>query len=212
MVRVLQIDTSPRYQQSHSRMLAREFVEKWSNYHPETQIIHRDLGLNPVPYIDATWVKAKFTPPDQYTPELAAAIALSDELIDELLSADRYVLSTPMYNFSIPAVLKSYIDHIVRPRRTFDVDESGFKGLVTDKKMLVVTARGSDFRPSSVLAPLDFQEPFLRTVFNFIGITDIQFVNANGLNTRLQEQSLAEVQETLRKLAIAGKNSNLLDV
>ena len=88
MVRVLQIDTSPRHEQSHSRMLAREFVEKWSDRHPKTQIIHRDLGLNPVPYIDATWVKAKFTPPDQYTPELADAIApacrrhiaLSDEL------------------------------------------------------------------------------------------------------------------------------------
>lgn len=201
MVRILQIDTSPRHEHSHSRMLAQEFIEKWSNDHPETTIIHRDLGLNPVPYIDANWVKAKFTLPDQYTPELAATIKLSDDLIDEFLSVDRYVLSVPMYNFSIPAVLKSYIDHIVRPRRTFAVNTSGFKGLVTDKKMLVITARGSDFSPGSALAPQDFQEPYLRTVFNFIGITDIQFINTNGLNTTMKEQSLAEVRTTIRALA-----------
>jgi FMN-dependent NADH-azoreductase len=201
MVRILQIDTSPRLGHSHSRMLAREFAEKWSGYHPEAQIIHRDLGLNPVPYLDATWVKAKFTPPDQYTPELADAIALSDELIDEFLAVDRYVLSTPMYNFSIPAVLKSYIDYIVRPRRTFTGNDGEFQGLVTNKKMLVITARGSDFSSGSAFAPSDFQEPFLRTVFNFIGITDIQFVNANALNSDRREQSLAEASATIRDFA-----------
>jgi FMN-dependent NADH-azoreductase len=201
MTHILHLDTSPRTEQSHSRMLAQEFIEKWRDRHPQTKIIYRDLGLNPIPYIDATWIKAKFTPPDQYTPELVAAIKLSDELIDEFLAADRYVLSTPMYNFSIPAVLKSYIDYIVRPRRTFAVDANGFKGLVTDKKMLVITARGSDFSPGSALAPLDFQEPFLRTVFNFIGITDIQFINANKLNSNLREQSLAEAKTAIQDLA-----------
>jgi FMN-dependent NADH-azoreductase len=200
MTHIMHLDTSPRAEQSHSRMLAREFIEKWSDRHPQTKIIYRDLALNPIPYIDATWIKAKFTPPDQYTPELAAAIKLSDELIDEFLAADRYVLSTPMYNFSIPAILKSYIDYIVRPRRTFAVDTNGFKGLVTDKKMLVITARGSDFSPGSDLAPLDFQEPFLRTIFNFIGISDIQFINANGLNSNLREQSLAEARMAIQEL------------
>jgi FMN-dependent NADH-azoreductase len=201
MVRILQIDTSPRNENSHSRRLAQEFMEKWSDRHPETKIIHRDLGLNPIPYIDATWVKAKFTPPDKYTPELAAAIAISDELIDEFLLCDRYILSVPMYNFSIPAVFKSYIDHIVRPRRTFTATSNGFQSLVSGKKMVVIAARGSDFRPGSALAPQDFQEPYLRTVFNFIGITDIQFINANGLNTDIREQSLAEARTAIRDLA-----------
>lgn len=200
MTYILHLDTSPRAEQSHSRMLAREFIEKWRDRHPQTKIIYKDLGLNLIPYIDATWIKAKFTPPDQYTPELAAAIKLSDELIDEFLAADRYVLSTPMYNFSIPAILKSYIDYIVRPRRTFAVDTDGFKGLVTDKKMLVITARGSDFSPGSDLAPLDFQEPFLRTIFNFIGISDIQFINANKLNSNIREQSLAEARMAIQEL------------
>ena len=201
MAHILHIDTSPRVEQSHSRLLAKTFVEQWSAYNSKAAIAYRDLGLNPVPYIDATWVTAKFTLPDQYTPELANAIKLSDELIDEFLAVDSYVLSVPMYNFSIPATLKSYIDHIVRPRRTFAVEASGFRGLVTGKKMLIITARGSDFRPNSSFAPLDFQEPFLRTVFNFIGITNIQFVNANALNSEIQEQSLAEAKTKLQELA-----------
>lgn len=192
MAHILQIDTSPRGDQSHSRNLAREFVEKWSSYHPETRITHRDLAHDPVPYIDDVWVTAKFTAADQHSPEMAAAISLSDQLVDEFLAADRYVISSPMYNFSIPAVLKSYIDYIIRPKRTFTVDENGFRGLVTGKKLLVVTARGSDFRPGSPYAASDFQEPLLRTMFEFIGITDIQFINANGLRTGLREQSLAE--------------------
>jgi FMN-dependent NADH-azoreductase len=202
MVHILHLDTSPRMEQSHSRRLAQEFVEKWSTHHLGATITYRDLGLNSIPYIDATWIRAKFTPTDQHTPELAATIKLSDELIDEFLAADHYILSTPMYNFSIPAVLKSYIDHIIRPRRTFAVDSNGFTGLVTNKKMLVITARGSDFSPSSAFAPLDFQEPFLRTVFNFIGITDIQFIHANALNSELREQSLAEARTSIQDLSL----------
>jgi len=106
-----------------------------------------------------------------------------------------------MYNFSIPAVLKSYINHIVRPRRTFTADRSGFKGLVTGKKLLFITARRSDFRPGSSFAPLDFQEPYLRTVFGFIGITDTQFINANGLRTDLREQELAQARTAIEELA-----------
>lgn len=89
MTHVLHIDTSPRLERSHSRRLAREFLEQWKPYHPEAMTAHRDLARDPVPYIDDTWVTAKFTPADQYTPELATAIALSDELVDEFLMADR---------------------------------------------------------------------------------------------------------------------------
>jgi FMN-dependent NADH-azoreductase len=201
MSNLLHIDTSPRKEQSFSRTLARKFLETWKNYHPDADITYRDLGLNPLPYIDETWVTAKFTLPDQYTPELADAIRLSDELIDEFLAADRYVISSPMYNLSIPAVFKSYIDYIVRPRRTFTVDEGSFKGLVTGKKILIATARGSDFRPESALAAIDFQEPYLRTIFNFIGITDIQFIHANGLRTERREQALTESNEAIQAIA-----------
>lgn len=201
MTHVLHIDTSPRFDRSHSRSLAREFLEQWKLHHPESTITHRDLAHHPVPYIDDTWVTAKFTSTDEYTPELTAAIALSDELIDEFLAADRYVLSTPMYNFGIPAVLKSYIDYIVRPRRTFAVVPNGFQGLVTNRKMILVQARGSDFRPGSAYDGVNFQEPYLKTVFGFIGITDIESINANGLNTQLRDQELANAKATIQTLA-----------
>lgn len=201
MTHVLHIDTSPRLERSHSRSLAREFLEQWKTHHPEATITHRDLARHPVPYIDDTWVIAKFTSADEYTPELATAIALSDELIDEFLAADCYVLSTPMYNFGIPAVLKSYIDYIVRPTRTFAATGSGFKGLVTDKKMLLVQARGSDFRPGSTYDAVNFQEPYLKTVFGFIGITDIEAIAANGLNTELRDQELKTARTALQTLS-----------
>lgn len=201
MTHVLHIDTSPRLDRSHSRSLAREFLEQWKMHHPDASITYRDLARHPVPYIDETWVAAEFTPANEYTPELATAIALSDELVDEFLVADHYVLSTPMYNFGIPAVLKSYIDYIVRPRRTFAATENGFKGLVTDKKMILVQARGSDFRPGSTYDAVNFQEPYLKTVFGFIGITDIQVINANGLNTTLRDQELTAARATIQTLA-----------
>lgn len=96
MAHILHIDTSPRHEQSHSRTLAGEFLSTWKMHHPETIITYRDLGLNPVPYIDDTWIAAKFTQPDRYTRELSAAIKLSDELIDEFFAAERYVISVPM--------------------------------------------------------------------------------------------------------------------
>jgi FMN-dependent NADH-azoreductase len=201
MTRLLYIASSPRQEQSHSRTLAQEFIDKWRFHHPETTVTVRDLALNPVPYLDDTWITAKFTAPEQYTPELSDSIQLSDQLIDEFLAAERYIISVPMYNFTIPAVLKSYIDYIVRPRRTVAVENGAFRGLVTGKKLLFITARGSDFRPGSAFAPSDFQEPYLRTVFGFIGFTDIQFINANGLRTDLREQSLAEARAIIQALA-----------
>lgn len=99
------VNTNPRHESSHSPTSATEFIDKWSFHHPETTVNLRDLALHPVPYLDDTWITTKFTSPEQYTPELANAIRLSDELEDEFLAADRYVISVPMYNFSIPAVL-----------------------------------------------------------------------------------------------------------
>jgi FMN-dependent NADH-azoreductase len=201
MTHVLHIDTSPRLERSHSRLLAREFLEQWKQHHPEATVTHRDLARHPIPYVDDTWVTAKFTPANDHTPELKSAIALSDQLVDEFLAADRYVLSTPMYNFGIPAVLKSYIDYIVRPKRTFISTPDGFQGLVSDRKMLLVQARGSDFRPGSAYDSVNFQEPYLKTVFGFIGITDIEAISANGLNTELRDQELAVAKSTIQTLA-----------
>ncbi|MEH1883710.1 FMN-dependent NADH-azoreductase [Nostoc sp.] len=199
MVNILHIDSSPRAERSHSRELSKEFVSAWRAAHPEDAIAYRDLGHHPVPHVDEAWIAAAFSPPETHTPELAEAIRISDELVDEFLAADRYVFGVPMYNFNIPSTFKAYIDQIVRINRTVALNDQGFKGLVEGKKAVIITARGGDFSPASPAVAYDFQEPYLRTIFGFIGITDIQFINANRLNEGdARTQSLAEARAAIQ--------------
>ncbi len=117
MTHILHIDSSPRGERSISRTLTREFISAWKQIHPSDTVTYRDIGRYPVPPIDESWIAASFSPPDQITPELATALNISNELIDELLAAELYVFGIPMYNYSIPANFKAYIDQIVRVRR-----------------------------------------------------------------------------------------------
>ncbi len=198
MTHILHINSSPRAERSISRQLTKEFINLWKQIHPHDTITYRDLGHSPVPFIDESWIAASFSPPEQVTPELAAALNISDELIDELLAADLYVFGIPMYNYSIPANFKAYIDQIVRVRRTFMVGADGYEGLVKDKKMLVITTRGSNYVASS----LDFQAPFLQAVFELIGITDITFIHAENLSMGAEDrqQSLASARKDIQRL------------
>ncbi len=200
MVNILHIDSSPRGERSHSRELSKEFVSSWRAAHPEDAIAYRDLGRYPVPHVDEAWIAAAFSPPETHTPELTEAIKISDELVDEFLAADRYVFGVPMYNFNIPSTFKAYIDQIVRANRTFAVDAQGFKGLVEGKKAVIITVRGGDFSPTSPAAAYNFQEPYLRAIFGFIGITDIQFINANSMNEGddARTQSLSEARAAIQ--------------
>ncbi|MDZ8064979.1 MAG: FMN-dependent NADH-azoreductase [Nostoc sp. DedQUE08] len=199
MVSILHIDSSPRGERSHSRELSKEFVSAWKAAHPEDAIAYRDLGHYPVPHVDEAWIAAAFSPPETHTPELTEALKISDELVNEFLAADRYVFGVPMYNFNIPSTFKAYIDQIVRINRTVALDAQGFKGLVEGKKAVIITARGGDFSPTSPFVAYDFQEPYLRTIFGFIGITDIQFINANSLNEGdARTQSLSEARAAIQ--------------
>ena len=201
MVNILHIDTSPRGERSHSRELSKEFVSGWRAAHSEDAIAYRDLGHYPVPHVDEAWIAAAFSPPETHTPELTEALRISDQLIDEFLAADRYVFGVPMYNFNIPSTFKAYIDQIVRANRTFAIDAQGFRGLVEGKKAVIITARGGDFSATSPAVAYDFQEPYLRAIFGFIGITDIQFINANSLNEGdARTQSLSEARAAIENL------------
>jgi FMN-dependent NADH-azoreductase len=202
VVKILHIDSSPRGERSHSRELSKEFVSGWKATHPEDAIAYRDLGHYPVPHVNEAWIAAAFSPPETHTPELTEALRISDELIDEFLAADRYVLGVPMYNFNIPSTFKAYIDQIVRINRTVALDAQGFRGLVEGKKAVIITARGGDFSPTSPSLPYDFQEPYLRTIFGFIGLTDIQFINANSLNEGddARTQSLGQARAEIKDL------------
>lgn len=205
MTHILHIDSSPRGERSFSRKFSDEFITSWKTAHSGNTVTYRDLGHNPVPHVDEAWIAAAFTPPQAHTPELAKAIEVSNILVDEFLAADRYVLGVPMYNFNVPSTLKAYIDQIVRVGRTFTITEQGgFKGLVEGKKMLIITARSGNFSPGSPAAPFDYQEPYLRAIFGFVGITDISFINMEnlGADEDAREQSFAKAHEAI-SLAVA---------
>ncbi|MEH1909741.1 FMN-dependent NADH-azoreductase [Nostoc sp.] len=199
MVNILHIDSSPRAERSHSRELSKEFVSSWKAAHPEDAIAYRDLGHHPVPHVDEPWIAAAFSPPETHTPELTEAMRISEELVDEFLAADRYVFGVPMYNFNIPSTFKAYIDQIVRINRTVAIEAQGFRGLVEGKKAVIITASGGDYSATSPAAAYNFQEPYLRAIFGFIGLTDIQFINANSLNEGdARTQSLSEARAAIQ--------------
>lgn len=187
MISILQVDSSPRSDRSISRKLTKQFVQTWQSYDPEGVVTYRDVGRFSIPPIDEDWIAAAFTPPEQLTSNVKTALTISDQLIDELLAADFLVFGIPMYNYSVPANFKAYIDQIVRVRRTFTVDSDGYKGLVNGKKAVVITTRGGSYAGG----PLDFQEPYLRAVFEFIGITDIAFIHAENLAMGAEERQSA---------------------
>lgn len=204
MTHILHVDASPRAERSISRTLSNEFIAAWQAAHPDDTLTYRDLGHHPVPHVTEEWVAAAFSPPEAHTPELVEAIQTSDALVDELLTADRYVFGVPMYNLSIPSTFKAYIDQIVRAGRTFAVEPTGYKGLVDGKKALIITAQGGTFRPGSETAAYNFHEPYLRAILGFIGIMDVSFIYADALNMgdEAREKSL-ESARTAIQTAIA---------
>jgi FMN-dependent NADH-azoreductase len=185
MAHLLHIDSSPRDERSRSRKFSREFVEAWKQAHPTDSVTYRDIGRNPIPHLTETGIAAAYTPSEQRTPELWEALRISDQLVDELLAADIYVIGVPMYNYSIPSVLKAYIDQIVRIGRTFNFvpeqSENPYKPLVLGKKMFVITARGtSGYGLGERYETLNYQDPYLRAIFGLIGITDIDFIHVEN--------------------------------
>jgi FMN-dependent NADH-azoreductase len=201
MSHILHLDSSPRTERSFSRILSHEFVTAWKQAHPGDTVTYRDLGHQAIPPVSEPWIAAAYSSPVDHTPELQTAIRLSDALIDELLVADRLVMGIPLYNFSVPGVFKLYIDQIVRAGRTFN--PNGYTGLVKNKKIMVITSQGGIYRPGTIGAANNFHEPYLRAIFGFIGIDDISFIYADGLEkgdeARLKSLAAAraEIQSVL---------------
>jgi FMN-dependent NADH-azoreductase len=171
MSSILRIDSSSRIEGSHSRELADYFQAIWLKQYPDDRMIVRDVVKNPVPHIADLTIVGFYTPSEQQTDAMKQAIAISNELIDELQSADVLLLSVPMYNFSVPSSLKAWIDQIVRIGRTFAYDGTNFTGLVTVKRAYVICAYGaSGYTDGGAFSAFNFLEPFL-------GIGEIQFFN-----------------------------------
>ena len=202
---LLHLDASPRGARSHSRKLGQEFLANWRVSHPTGQVIVRDVGHEPPPYITEAWVEGAFAPADTQSLAAREAIAISNRYVDELLAADQLVITTPIYNLSLPAALKAWIDQIVRLGRTVTQSSDGFEGLAKNKRAVVIVASGSDSRPHSPGGAYNFLEPYLRAVLSFIGITDVQFIYAHSLNAGnpAGPSAIAEAQATLSRLAQA---------
>jgi len=178
MSRVLIIESSARQQDSVSRQLTQQFISQWQAAHPADSITVRDLGKDPVPHLDSTLLGGWMKPDAQRSVTEQAALDRSNLLTDELVAADVLVLAAPMYNFAIPSTLKAWLDHVLRAGVTFKYGETGPQGLLVGKRAFVLTARGGIYAGSA----LDHQEPYLRQALGFVGIHDVTFIHAEGLN------------------------------
>ena len=201
---ILQVNSSARADGSHSTALAKTIVGRVqaSLPNPEAASISvRDLGRTPHPELNEATLQALFTPVELRTPEQAARVALDDELIAELQAADVVVLGVPMYNFGVPASLKNWIDAISRAKVTFQYTEKGPEGLLKGKKVYVALTRGGQYRNT----PSDSQVPYLKTVFAFLGMTDVQFVYAEGLamGPEAEQQALASARAQIEEVVAA---------
>src|SRR5688572_9086625 len=194
---VLQINSSARADASISTRLASELVSRLAGAGDTVTV--RDLRAQPHPALDEAALGALFTPADERTPEQAARVALDDALIAEIQAADVVVLGVPMINFGIPASLKNWIDAISRAKVTFQYTAQGPEGLLKGKKVYAVMARGGKYRGS----PADSQVPYLRQVLGFLGMTDLEFIYAEGLamGPDAEAAALSEAREKIAELA-----------
>lgn len=176
-MKILQINSSVRSANSHSNRLAAELSAHLLAQHQGATLQVRDLGVTPHPVLDETALQALFTPADQRTEAQQARVAQDDALIAELQAADSVVIGAPMYNFGISAQLKNWIDAISRAGVTFRYTAQGPEGLLTGKKVYVVLSRGGLYRNT----PNDTQMPYLRAFLGFLGMSDVEFIYAEGL-------------------------------
>ena len=189
MKTLLQIRASLFGTEGHSSRLADRFVRRWWRDNPGGRVITRDLSPGAIPHLTAERYTAFGTPPDRRTPEQEAEVAFSDELVAELEAADVVVLAAPMYNFSIPSTLRDYFDHVARAGRTFGYSADGPHGLLTGKKTYVFITRGGRYAGEA-----DTQIPYLKQFLGFIGLSDVEFVVAEGLamGDEVRERALLE--------------------
>ena len=178
MKTLLQLNTSMFADGGQSTQLAERFVAGWRKANAGAKLVVRDIGREPVPHLTAERFGAFLSKPEDRTDEQRAIAAFSDALIDELKRADVVVIGLPMYNFGVPSSLKAYFDHVARAGVTFRYTAKGPEGLLTGKRAYVFAARGGAYAGTA----LDTQSAYVRDFLRFIGIDNVEFVYAEGLN------------------------------
>ena len=202
-MKLLRIDSSARAG-SVTRRLTAKFTEEWSKNHPTGQVIQRDLSTTILPFITDDWNATRLE-----ATKLSSAhrdyLSVSDTLIAELQAAETIVMGVPMYNFAIPSLLKAWIDQIVRVGKTVAYGPRGPQGLLVKKKVVAITARGGAYEKGTAGEKFDFQEPYLRHIFGFIGVNDVTFIHAENQLREGAGSSFAAALEQIGHVAEQGQ-------
>jgi len=203
MADILLVASSPRGSASYSSRIAEKVVSDLRNSDPDALVMVRDLAQAPLQHIDADFVTATRGQTGAETPRQLAILARSDELIDELTAADIVVIAAPMINFSVSSTLKTWFDYISRAGRTFRYSEKGPQGLMTGKRVIIVSASGGVY--SGENAAFDFQVPWLCSMLGFLGMTDVEVIRVEGtaLGPDAAEQAVARAAAQAREVAAA---------
>lgn len=188
--KILEINASARKSGSITRQLAADTVAALHDRHGRAEIRRRDLAAG-IELVNADWIEANFTPPEERSDSHRDTLKYSDALVDELTAADAIVIGTPIYNFSIPASLKAWVDMVARARKTFRYTENGPVGLLSDKKAYILVASGG----VKVGSPADFATPYLRHALSFVGITDVDVVAVQGADSESMDRARARIAD-----------------
>lgn len=189
-MKLLHVDSSILAGNSVSRGLTATVVEQWKTRVPELEVIYRDLVAEPLEHLSGSLLAARAGSPEERTPEQQRDMEASDTALDEFLSADVVVVGAPMYNFAIASQLKAWIDRLAVAGKTFRYSSEGVEGLAGGKKVIVVSSRGGIYSAGSMVA-LDFQENYLKALFGFLGVTDVEIVRAEGVNMGPEKRQAA---------------------
>lgn len=200
-MKLLAIDSSILSKASVSRQLTYSFVSQWQRIYPETEVIYRDLHAQPVNHLSQKILAANSTPSDQISPLIREEMEISQQLIAEFLSAQVLVIGAPMYNFSISSQLKAWIDRVLVAGKTFKYVNGKVQGLADGKRAFIFSSRGGYYSTEPMLS-LDHQESYLTTILNFVGISDITFIRAEGVNIDDQSrtQSLNQAESKIKQI------------
>jgi FMN-dependent NADH-azoreductase len=219
MKTILHIDTSARRTDnavldynSISKRLSAHFMDKWLTSNTDDNVIYRDIGLNPPPYIDQDWIAAVFTPEEKQSVEQKRLLALSDTLIEELNQADILLISAPMYNYGMPAVLKSWFDHIVRIGKTFTFDltrgDFPIEPIMSGKTLVLITSSGEfGFEVGGIREHMNHLGPHVKTASGYLGVEEFYEVKseyqefADDRHERSVKEAYKKIDELVRELS-----------
>jgi FMN-dependent NADH-azoreductase len=205
MTQLLRINSSSRLEGSHSSAIADTFEAAFRQKYPGCRVVTRNVADGSIPIIAQKTIEGFYAPQDTLPAELKQATALSDELIGELQATDTLLLAVPIYNFSIPAALKAWVDQITRIGHTFSMNESGFDGLLKTRRAIVVCAYGAEgYLADEPFSAANFVQPYLEFLLSFLGIADIEFVHVQGTATaspEIFEERLEKARNAMRQAA-----------